>query len=123
MLAHYHLDPLDRRITLRRLHVLLARIPAGVWSNPETAESWSIEAHLLAGVVDWLGSLVYVTLKAAGVKNPSKPVPIPRPGAQAARQRPTSSRPAGGQTRSQSWTEMIRSTAGQDGVQVQVIRN
>lgn len=123
MLAHYHLDPLDRRITLRRLHVLVRRIPAGVWSNPETAESWSIEAHLLAATVDWLAALVYVTLKAAGVKNPSKPTTIPRPGALAERQRRNPSRPTGGQTRTASWTEMIRSTAGQEGVQVQVIRS
>jgi hypothetical protein len=78
MLAVYGVDVLDPRVTLRRLSSLVHRLPAGSWPDEKAAMSWSVEAHLLAGVMDSLAALTFVTVKAYGGK-PPKPKPFPRP--------------------------------------------
>lgn len=80
MLATYGIDTLDPRLTLRRMWVLLRRLPAGSWPDPDEAASWSIESHLLAAVVDRLGELAWLTAAVNSKKQPKKPKPIPRPG-------------------------------------------
>lgn len=78
MLAAYRVDVLDPTVTLRRIWVLARRLPAGSWPDQHSALSWSVEAHLLAGVLDALAALTFVTIKAYGGK-PPKPKPFPRP--------------------------------------------
>lgn len=79
MLAVFGVDVLDPRTSLRRIHVLMRRLPAGALPRVEAAAAWSVEAHLLAGVLDSLAALTYVTVKAHGGK-PTRPKPVPRPG-------------------------------------------
>ena len=76
MLAHYRVDVLDRRTSLRRLYVLLRRLPPGAWPDQDSPLSWSVESHLIASVFDALAMLTYVTIRAAGGKA-REPQPIP----------------------------------------------
>jgi hypothetical protein len=76
MLAAYGIDVLDPQVTTRRIHVLLERLPP--WSRLP-GEHWSVEAELLAAVIDHLAQLTYVTLKAAGAKSVQRPTPVTRP--------------------------------------------
>jgi hypothetical protein len=76
MLAAYGIDVLDPQVSTRRVHVLLERLPP--WSRLP-GESWSVEAELLASVIDHLAQLTYVTLKAAGAKTVAQPTPVTRP--------------------------------------------
>jgi hypothetical protein len=92
MLAHYGVDVLDRRTSLRRVSVLLRRLPPGAWPVETSPASWSIESHLLASVLDSLAWLTYITVKAAGGKA-REPKPVPRPNAPA---RPRGSVEGGG---------------------------
>lgn len=115
MLAHFGVDILDRRCTLRRIHVLKDRLPAGVWPDPESEMSWSIESHLLAAVLDSIGALVYVTLKANGAKNAKLPKPVPRP---KAKPRPPVQVPRNQKTGRSAWAELADALRGQAGVEV-----
>lgn len=78
MLAAYGIDILEPRVTLRRIWTLARRLPPGAWPDHRDPMHWTIEAHLLASVLDALAGLTYVTVKAAGGK-PSRPKPWPRP--------------------------------------------
>ena len=78
MLAVYGVDVLDPSVTLRRIWVLGRRLPAGSWPEEHSPMSWSVEAHLLASVLDALAALTFITIKAAGGK-PTKPTAFPRP--------------------------------------------
>lgn len=80
MLATYGVDPLDPSVSLRRIHVLLTRLPAGSVPAADTPAAWTIESHLLAGLIDSMNALIFVTLKAHGGR-PTRPRPMPRPGA------------------------------------------
>ena len=53
MQAAYGVDPAS--LTLRRFWVLLRRLPPGRWPVQDHPASWSVEAHLLASVVDGEG--------------------------------------------------------------------
>jgi hypothetical protein len=76
MLAAYGVDVLDPSVSLRRIHVLLERLPPHA---RRMGEQWSIESELLAGLVDSVQMLTWVTLRANGAKGARKPQPVPRP--------------------------------------------
>ena len=83
MQAHYGVDTLDPALTLRKLWVLLQRLPPGAWSDPTSEASWSIEAYLLAAAVDRMAELSWITATVNSKKGqgPKRPKPVPRPGA------------------------------------------
>jgi len=122
-MAAYGVDVLDPRVSTRRVHVLLERLPPHARRG---GESWSIEAELLAGVIDHLAMLTYVTLRAHGAKGATKPQPVKRPrprpamagdrGGQAAA--PVRGALPGGQGKAGSWHEAGRMLAGLQGVVV-----
>jgi hypothetical protein len=118
MLAHYGIDTLSRKVTLRRIWVLLRRLPAGSWSDPESELSWSMESHLLASILDSLSALVYVTLKANGAKNAKQPRPVPRP---KPKPRPPVAIPRNEQTGRSAWAVLADTLRGQKGTEVIVI--
>ncbi len=80
MLAVYGVDVLDPNVSLRRVHVLVSRLPAGSLPWADNAMAWSAEAHLLARLNDAIDLLTWVTARAAGSKA-SRPKPLRRPGA------------------------------------------
>jgi hypothetical protein len=76
MLAAFGVDVLDPRTTPRRVSVLLDRLP------PQArlpGEVWTVEAELLAVLIDHMANLTWVVLQAAGAKNATRPKPLPRP--------------------------------------------
>ena len=77
MLEVYGVDVLDPAVSTRRVAVLLERLPPYA---RRPGEHWSTEAELLALVSDQLAQLTWVTLRAAGAKNATRPRPLPRPG-------------------------------------------
>lgn len=94
-------------------------------------QTWTTEAALLAGVVDHLAWLTYVTLKANGAKSAKKPSAVPRPPesrpyspAAVDRKRPVDTGHAPGGTpgsepvRAGSWLDAARALAGVPGVEV-----
>jgi hypothetical protein len=76
MLAAYGVDVLAPGVSLRRVWVLLNRLPP---SARRPGEQWSVEAELLAGVVDYLAYLSWLTLRVNGAKGAPKPKPLARP--------------------------------------------
>jgi hypothetical protein len=72
----YGIDVLDPKVSTRRVHVLLERLPPAARRG---GEHWSVEAELLASLIDHVAQLTYVTLKAHGAKSPPKPTPVKRP--------------------------------------------
>jgi hypothetical protein len=74
----YGLDP--ARLTLRRLWVLLHRIPAGTWPEADHPASWSVESYLLANVVDAANQVAWITAAANSKRKPPRPKAVPRPG-------------------------------------------
>lgn len=110
MLATYGIDVLDPSVTLRRIWSLGRRLPAGSWPNEHSPMSWSIEAHLLASVVDALGALTFVTIKANGGK-PPQPKALPRPKAVRTPSRPDAPR--------KSWSQLLAGMAKEPGVVVE----
>jgi hypothetical protein len=119
MLAHFGIDTLSRKVTLRRIHVLLRRLPAGTWPDPQSEMSWSLESHLLAGVLDTLGALVYVTLKANGSKSAKPPKPVQRP--KPVRPRPPVNVPRNEKTGRSAWAELADALKGQKGTEVIIV--
>lgn len=104
-MAAFGVDVLDPAVTPRRIAVLAERVPP--WARP-FGQQWSVEAELLAVVVDHLAQLTYVTLRAAGAKSAQKPRPLPRP--PRARPRPAQAtsgpgagRPRAGAQQPQGW--------------------
>jgi hypothetical protein len=80
MLSTYGVDILDPGVSLRRLHVLLTRLPAGaIPTRADNVAAWTIESHLLANLIDAVNLLTYVTARAYGNK-PDQPRPTWRPG-------------------------------------------
>lgn len=94
----YHVDlPADlgtRRLTWRRLAVLLSHLPresAYVQAVAGDTARWGDTEHLLAGVIDSIRVGNFYTAMAASNRRfkdpPSPPCPIPRPGDESARKR------------------------------------
>lgn len=78
MQAAYGLDPAD--LTLRRLWVLLHRLPPGAWNVEDSPHSWSTETWMLANIVDALNQVAWIVLATNSKKRPKRPKPFPRPG-------------------------------------------
>lgn len=104
MFAAYGVDVLDPAVTLRRIWVLLQRLPPAARRG---GEQWSAESELLALVADHLAHLTYVTLKANGAKNVRKPAPVPRPGDRGRRRPVPPPAEAPGPRRALSWTGAV----------------
>ena len=121
MLATYGVDVLDPAVSCRRVRVLLDRLPPPA---RQQGQEWSTEAELLATVIDALGQLTYVTLRANGAKC-GKPKPVKRPGRGRAVTRDANrttrdALPAGddGPRRAGSWADAAAILAGLPGVTV-----
>lgn len=80
MLRTFGVDILDPSVTLRRVWVLVNRLPPGAWADHEHDASWSIEAHLLASAIDALNQLTWVTVATNSKSKPKRPKPVKRPG-------------------------------------------
>ncbi len=78
LLRVYGIDP--RRATLRRIWVLVQRLPLGAWHKDQGASSWTAEAYLLAAVVDSVNQLAWMTAAVNSKRKPPRPEPIERPG-------------------------------------------
>jgi len=116
MLAAYGVDVLDPSVSLRRIWVLLNRLPPAARRG---GEQWSTEAELLAGLIDHVANLTWVTLKANGAKNVSRPKPLPRPKLRPLRPAGQAAAPApGGPVKTASWTEAAKAIAAVPGVVV-----
>lgn len=76
MLAAYGIDVLSPAVSTRRVHVLLERLPPHARRG---GERWSVEAELLASLIDNVAMLTWVTMRANGAKNVAKPKPVTRP--------------------------------------------
>jgi len=117
MLAAYGVDVLDPEVSLRRIHVLLQRLPPHARRG---GEQWSTESELLAGLIDHVAQLTWVTLRANGAKGARRPQPVPRPGDR--KRRPPAavqgdslaSRPA----KSANWFAAVKQLAAVPGVVV-----
>ena len=96
MLARYGVDP--HTCGLRRLYVLVRCLPAGYWPDPNEDATWSVEAHLLAGVVDAVNNAAWTIAAVNSKSKPKRPKPVTRPG-QATKQR-------------MSWTDVARQMRG-----------
>jgi len=81
MLAAYGVDVLDPGVSLRRVWVLLHRLPP--WAR-RPGEDWSTEAELLALLSDQIADLTWLVSQLGGGKS-ARPRPLPRP---APRRRP-----------------------------------
>jgi hypothetical protein len=117
MLAAYGVDVLDPGVSLRRIHVLLERLPP---QGRRCGEMWSTESELLATLIDAVSTLTWVTQAAYGGKAP-RPQPMPRPDARHKPQAPpqaAGSLADGSPRQTASWAEAIESMAGIDGVRV-----
>jgi len=79
-MAAYGVDVLSPAVSVRRIAVLLDQLPP--WAR-QGGQMWSVEAELLALVVDHLAQLAWITAGGKG----SRPRPLPRP-------RPRAERPA-----------------------------
>jgi hypothetical protein len=122
MLAAYGVDVLDPGTSLRRIHVLLERLPPHARRG---GEQWSTEAELLATIIDALQTLTWVTVRGHGANAP-RPKPVTRPPARRRPRRAAAPRPrrALGQVQddgdepTQSWADAIEAIAATDGVRV-----
>ena len=75
MLAAYGIDTLDPKVSMRRVHVLIERMPPPA---RRLGEVWSDESELLALLIDHVADLTWVTARAYGGKQ-SRPRPMRRP--------------------------------------------
>jgi hypothetical protein len=128
MLATYGVDIHDPAVSLRRIGVLLEFLPPQARRG---GEAWSTEAELLAGLIDHVAYLTWVTMRAAGGKQ-GKPKPVRRPPERAERIAAATRRrralPAarsgpqagadGGPVKTGSWAEAVATIAGSGGVRV-----
>lgn len=107
MLATYGIDTLDPGVSTRRVWVLLERLPPQARRG---GEQWSVEAELLAGLIDQVANLTWITLQAHGAKGVTRPQPVPRPpGRRAA---------AEAQADRGGWGDVLRQLSGIPGVVV-----
>lgn len=72
-------EPAPYLISPRRMNVLIRRMPAGAWPDPQHPASWSTEAHLTASVIDAVNQLTWVTVAANSKTKPKRPDPVHRP--------------------------------------------
>jgi hypothetical protein len=122
MLAAYGVDVLDPGVSLRRVHVLLERLPPHARRG---GEQWSTEAELLAGLIDHVATLTWITMRANG-SNASRPKPIERPPMRRRPKRAPAPRPRRalghleetGDEATASWADAIGAIAATDGVRV-----
>jgi len=75
MLGAYGIDTLDPKVSMRRVFVLLERMPPAA---RRVGEVWSDESELLALLIDHVAELTWVTARAAGSTQP-RPHPLHRP--------------------------------------------
>jgi hypothetical protein len=115
-------------VSLRRVAVLLEHLPPAARRG---GESWSAEADLLAGLIDHVAYLTWITIRAHGGKG-GKPKPVKRPPDRARRQAaaaagrrraiPAASGRSGGSgaepVKTGTWAEAIAVMAGTEGVRV-----
>lgn len=80
MLRVYGVDTLAPGLSPRRMWVLLTRLPAGQVPWDDTQAAWSVEAHLLAHLVDAINQLTWVQVAKASKHRPKQPKPLQRPG-------------------------------------------
>jgi hypothetical protein len=118
----YGIDVLDPAVTPRRVAVLLRGLPPAARVG---GEEWSVEAELLALLVDHVAGLTYVTLKAHGAKNATKPRPLPRPrsprhamSTDVNVRQPAPREAAPGAAKAGSWADAARMLAGLPGMAV-----
>lgn len=78
LLRVYGIDP--HRATLRRVAVLVRRLPPGTWQKDQTAAAWSREAWVMADAVDAVNELTWLTAAIHSKSAPPRPKPYPRPG-------------------------------------------
>lgn len=81
VLARYGVDPWT--CSLRRLFVLLQAMPPGYWPDTEVEAVWSVESHLLAGLIDAVNQTTWMVAAANSKRPPARPKPFPRPGGKA----------------------------------------
>lgn len=118
---------LDPAVSLRRVAVLLEHLPPAARRG---GEAWSAEADLLAGLIDHVAYLTWITIRAHGGKS-GKPKPVKRPPERRARRQAPAARrralPAtssgssgssGDAVKTGSWAEAIAEMAGNGGVRV-----
>jgi hypothetical protein len=127
MLAAFGVDVLDPRTSLRRVHVLLERLPPHARRG---GEQWSTEAELLAGLTDHVAFLTFVTLRAHGAKSAKRPKPVRRPPLRAAApeavrrdanrvtRKALPPAKADAPVKTSSWGAAIAQIAGSEGVRV-----
>jgi hypothetical protein len=82
MQAAYGLDVTSPDVSPRRVWVLSQRLPP--WAR-RPGEDWSTEADLLALLVDHVADLTWLVARLGGSQNATRPQPLPRPAARAAR--------------------------------------
>jgi hypothetical protein len=123
MLAAYGVDVLDPAVSVRRVHVLLERLPPSARNG---GELWSTEAELLAHVIDSVRELTWLTASAHGNAG-ARPKPVDRPPlrGQGEHAAPAAAQPsqraqlnAGGEVKAGSWAEAGLLIAGLSGVRV-----
>lgn len=102
LLRVYGIDP--HRATLRRVGVLVRRLPPGSWHKDAGLGSWTTEAYLLANVIDALNRLTYVQVQKSSKRKVKEPKPTWRPG-QARKQKV-------------SWAEFGKALGASEGVRV-----
>ena len=110
MAAAYGVSVLDPGLTPRRLWVLLNHLPPA-FRRP--GEHWSAEAELLAGLIDHVALLTWITLRANGDKATARPRPIARPPRRGGTARAALAAP---RSTSGRWGQFAETLAGMDGV-------
>lgn len=103
LLRVYGVDP--HRATLRRVGVLMRRLPPGSWHKDDGPGSWTPEAYLLAGVLDAINGLTWVQVQKSSKRKVKQPKPTWRPGHKK-------------QAKRMSWAEFGAALGGQEGVRV-----
>ena len=101
LLRVYGIDP--QKATLRRIWVLLERLPMGSWTKGHGPASWSNEAYLLAQTIDAINQMVWVTVAVNSKRKPKAPKPVYRPGQK-------------GKDKKMKWTDLGQALSGIEGV-------
>jgi hypothetical protein len=99
LLRVYGVD--SHKVTLRRLKVLLNRLPLGTWNKDQGPASWSQEAYLMASVIDAVNQVSWIVAQSNSRRRIPAPKPIERPGTQTAKV---------------SWSQLADGLMGMEGV-------